>query len=179
MSLIPATRHLARRIGPLASQVTKRWISVQQLDDQQAGGSNAFFGFLKVVGVCSAERYAPITLYTRLSRVYMHSMPYLQWPMSVIFEVERPTECRSHNNSATLCAQCLNGITNITFCRSDASRCAWFRMGRILAPPKPSYSTLSTCRHLSKTLLCFYASPRLYKRWNARTPNCPGKRSRS
>ncbi len=78
MSLIPVTRHFARRIGPLASQVAKRWISVQQLDDQQAGGSNAIFGFLKVVGASSAERYAPIALYTPLSHFYRHNRLCLQ-----------------------------------------------------------------------------------------------------
>jgi len=182
MSLIPASRHLSRKIGPLASQVAKRWISVQRLDDQQAGGSECHFWVPNGCGRRSAERYALTALYSHsrvsictIGRVFRNAISN-ERNLRVLGEF---SECGSHNYSAALCIQCLIWTDDIVICRSHASRCAWHRMGRILASSKPSRSTISACCHLSKTLLCFYASPRFYECRNSRAPNCLRECSRS
>jgi hypothetical protein len=176
MSLVPATRHLARRIEPLALSVAKRWISVQQLDDQQAGGSGAVSSMLYGYGR-STGPYAPITQYTQLSCFYMWERPSLSERNER--DARRSVERGSHNCFTTVWILRLNLTDNIIPYRSDASCRAWFRMGRILAPSKPSRSTISACCHLSKALLCLYASPCLYECRNTRAPNCPGEHSKS
>jgi hypothetical protein len=89
------------------------------------------------------------------------------------------TERGLHNYSATICVLRLYGTEKFMICSSDASCRAWFRMGWILTPSKPSRSTISACCPLSETLLCLYTSPRFHECRNARTPNCVGECPRS
>ena len=106
MSLVPASRHLARRIGPLASQVSKRWISIQQLDDQQASEFELpFFHCRTGLGVAKGVTLQLINMHTSCVSICTTGCVFRNAMSNErnLRVVGRSTEPGSHNYSATIC----------------------------------------------------------------------------